>query len=164
MAVSLVAGALKQGFVFRTEARRGKPEQSRERGCNRWPAWVARAWAKAWGTNGNICIDSLWIEFFQQDTGPPGKKQAAGGAGKRKRLSSGTEGLGEGSRALPRAALQGPGLADSEKTPARSVPGNQTQREGTDLQCGVATSGVEVSTERSRRLTETSGSQGNFLS
>lgn len=102
--------------------------------------------------------------FFSRIQGHLVKKQAAGGAGKRKRLSSGTEGLGEGSRALPRAALQGPGLADSEKTPARSVPGNQTQREGTDLQCGVATSGVEVSTERSRRLTETSGSQGNFLS
>lgn len=115
------------------------------------------------GTNGNICIDSLWMEFFQQDTGPPGEKQAAGGAGK-KVLKLWHRGLGEGSRALPRAALQGPGLADSGKTPGRSVPGNQTQREGTGLQCGVATPRVQLSTERSRRLIKTSGSQGNFLS
>lgn len=46
MAVSLVTGALKQGFVFRTEARRGKPEQSRERGRNRWSGTPEDGWRR----------------------------------------------------------------------------------------------------------------------
>lgn len=133
-----------QGFIFRTEARRGSLNRQ---GREEVTAGLGHLREEEWGQrdkqkHSHCLCESLRIYSRMQGHLLKNQRQ---GCPKRKWWRSGTEGLGDSVRALQRPVPQGPQPTDSEKTPSWRLPGGKVCRAW--LAAQLATSRLEVSTK-----------------